>query len=415
MKNNINQHRFRTKCETLLPMGGSQGGESGFSPLSRRARTCFEPAIRTRNKLKLYLALNRLTGMTAKDIEILSQYDGDLASFMSSSSASLNSAGFSNLSIKQLKRLDWQLVEDELRWAEEENHHIVTLVDDDYSGLLRNISAPPIVLFVHGSLDCLKKPQLAMVGSRNPTPVGKETALQFAQYLAATGLVITSGLAMGIDAASHMGALQTGSTIAVMGTGIDQIYPAKNQALMESIIERGAVISEFPLYTQPKRSNFPRRNRIISGLSMGTLVVEAAKRSGSLITAHCACEQGREVFAIPGSIHNPLSRGCHKLIREGAKLVEKAHDILEELELATKIINSEKNAQGEMVLNDNKEVLDEDRRKLLSCIGFEATAIETLISRTGFAPREISSMLLMLELADYVKQVPGGYIRKQGN
>ncbi|MGD9153609.1 MAG: DNA-processing protein DprA [Gammaproteobacteria bacterium] len=362
------------------------------------------------NKLQLYLALNRLTGLTAGDIKYLSQYDGDLAGFVSSSPALLTNAGFSVKSIQQLKRLDWRLVEDELRWAEAANHHIVTLVDHDYPELLRNINAPPIVLFVHGRLECLKKPQLAMVGSRNPTPVGKEIAFQFAQYLAAAGLVITSGLAMGVDAASHAGALQTGSTIAVVGTGIDQIYPARNRGLAERIIEQGAVVSEFPLYVQAKRNHFPRRNRIISGLSMGTLVVEAAKRSGSLITARCAGEQGREVFAIPGSIHNPLSRGCHKLIREGAKLVEKAQDILEELELYTKIVNRNSFEQCELVTNEKQEVLDEDRRKLLFSIGFETTAVDTLISRTGFTSREISSMLLMLELEGYVKQVPGGYV-----
>ncbi|MGD9109209.1 MAG: DNA-processing protein DprA [Gammaproteobacteria bacterium] len=361
------------------------------------------------NRLQLYLALNRLSGLTARDIEILSQYD-DLAGFLSSSKALLSRAGFSAESIQQLKRLDWRLVEDELRWAEVVNHHIVTLVDDDYPDLLRNINAPPIVLFVHGNLNCLKKLQLAMVGSRNPTPMGKEIAFQFAQYLAMTGLVITSGLAMGIDAASHEGALQTGSTIAVVGTGIDQIYPARNRALAERIIEQGAVVSEFPLYAQAKRDHFPRRNRIISGLSVGTLVVEAAKRSGSLITARCAGEQGREVFAIPGSIHNPLSRGCHKLIREGAKLVEKAQDILEELELSTKIIGSEKIEQQKMEVDNKQELLDEDQEKLLSSIGFETTAVDTLISRTGFTSREISSMLLMLELAGHVKQVPGGYV-----
>lgn len=362
------------------------------------------------NKLQLYLALNRLTGLTASDIEYLSQYDGDLASFLSSSSALLTKAGFSVESIQQLRRLDWKLVEDELRWAEAADHHIVTLVGDDYPKLLRNINAPPIVLFVHGCLDCLKKPQLAMVGSRNPTPAGKDTAFQFAQYLAATGLVITSGLAMGVDAASHEGALQAGSTIAVIGTGIDQVYPARNRALAERIVEHGAMISEFPLYAQARRDHFPRRNRIISGLSMGTLVVEAAQRSGSLITARLAGEQGREIFAIPGSIHNPLSRGCHKLIREGAKLVEKAQDILEELELSTKIVVEEAFKQD---MSNDQEVLDEDRRKLLSSIGFEITAVDALIARTGFAPREVSSMLLMLELAGHVKQVPGGYIRKQ--
>lgn len=379
------------------------------------------------NKLQLYLALNRLCGLKACDIEYLSQYDGDLATLLSSSHTVLRRAGFSNASIEQLKLLDWQMVEDELKWAEVADHHIITLDDADYPEILRKISAPPIVLFVYGQLDCLKKPQLAMVGSRNPTPTGREIAFEFARYLARHGFTIISGLAVGIDSASHEGALKAGgSTIAVMGTSIDQIYPARNKALVDKIIEQGAVITEFPLYTPAKRGNFPQRNRIISGLSIGTLVVEAALRSGSLITARLAGEQGREVFAIPGSIHNPLSRGCHKLLRDGAKLVEKADDILEELELPANINNSRgsaccalgKNfthdgfvANSCKTANVTQELLDEDRKKLLSSIGFEMTTVDTLVTRTGFKPQDVASMLLMLELAGHVKQASGGYER----
>ena len=363
------------------------------------------------SKLQLYLALNRLCGLISRDVEYLSQYDGDLATFLSSSSSSLKRAGFSEKSIRQLKVLDWKLVEDELRWVEKPNHHIVTLADNKYPDLLRSINAPPIVLFVYGQLDCLQRSQLAMVGSRNPTHTGRDIALQFAHYLAENGLVITSGLAVGIDSASHEGALQCGSTIAVIGTGIDQIYPARNRNLVEKIVERGAVISEFPLYTPIKKSNFPRRNRVISGLSVGTLVVEAALRSGSLITAKFAGEQGREVFAIPGSIHNPLSRGCHKLIRDGAKLVEKGQDIMEELKICTNI-DDRVDDKGSFVQNNIKqEMLDEDRAKLLSSIGFEATAIDTLVARSGLAPEAVASTLLILELDGCVKKVSGGYMR----
>jgi DNA processing protein len=396
------------------------------------------------SKLQLYLALNRLCGLIPRDVEYLSQYDGDLATFLSSSSSSLKRAGFSEKSIRQLKLLDWKLVEEELRWAENPNHHIITLADNNYPNLLRSISAPPIVLFVYGQLDCLQRPQLAMVGSRNPTPTGRDIALQFAHYLTENGLVITSGLAVGIDSASHEGALQCGSTIAVMGTGIDQIYPARNQILVEKIIERGAVISEFPLHTPIKKSNFPRRNRVISGLSIGTLVVEAALRSGSLITAKFAGEQGREVFAIPGSIHNPLSRGCHKLIRDGAKLVEKGQDILEELRndispARSKFAHGDPGGESrfspweppsgkdfacshasEHAKNGidanisskvKQEILDEDRAKLLSSIGFEATAIDMLVARSGLAPEAVASTLLILELDGRVKKVSGGYIK----
>lgn len=393
------------------------------------------------SNLQLYLALNRLHGLQACDIEYLSQYDGDLASLLSSSHAVLKRAGFADKSIEQLKLLDWHLVEDELKWAEAADHHIITLDDTTYPEILRKINAPPIVLFVYGQLDCLRTIQLAMVGSRNPTSVGREVAFEFAKYLAESGLAITSGLAIGIDSASHEGALAAGgATIAVMGTGIDYIYPVRNRALAEQIVECGALITEFPLYTPVKRENFPQRNRIISGLSIGTLVVEAALRSGSLITARLAGEQGREVFAIPGSIHNPLARGCHKLLHDGAKLVEKAGDILEELKLCANVNDtaSVKFADISIAPQDAKfvtkaevknrilkcdgyisrqaakgsqELLDVDRRKLLSSIGFEMTTIDTLVVRTGFVPAEIASMLLMLELAGYVRQVPGGYER----
>jgi DNA processing protein len=204
--------------------------------------------------------------------------------------------------------------------------------DGRYPPLLREIPQAPPVLFVHGDPDCLRVPQLAMVGTRNPTPSGRETARQFAAHLAGAGMIITSGLALGIDAAAHQGALAGGGrTIAVMGTSLDRVYPAKHRDLARAIAERGALVSELPTGTPALAENFPRRNRLISGLALGVLVVEAALQSGSLITARLALDQGREVFAIPGSIHNPLAKGCHALIRQGAKLVETANDIVEEL------------------------------------------------------------------------------------
>jgi DNA processing protein len=227
---------------------------------------------------------------------------------------------------------DLAALEPALAWLAEPGHHLVTFTDPDYPPLLRQIPDPPLALYVLGDRACLSTPQLAVVGSRNPTPGGRENARAFARALAEAGLTITSGLALGIDGEAHRGALEAdGRTIAVTGTGLDRVYPATHRALAHEIAARGALVSEFAIGSPPRAEHFPVRNRIISGLSLGTLVVEAAERSGSLISARLAGEQGREVFAIPGSIQSPLSRGCHRLIRQGAKLVETAQDILEEL------------------------------------------------------------------------------------
>jgi DNA processing protein len=244
-----------------------------------------------------------------------------------------------------------------------------------------------------------------MVGSRNPTPAGRTTARDFAAWFARAGLTVTSGLALGIDTASHEGTLLVGGiTVAVFGTGLDRVYPPENAALAARIRERGALVSEFPPRTQPLRQNFPRRNRIISGLSVGTLVVEAARESGSLITARLATEQGREVFAIPGSIHSPVSRGCHKLIRDGAKLVEEAADVLSELKISL---------SGEGLSRCRKPAgtppaLDKEYEMLLDAIGFEPATIDVLVARTGLPGESIASMLLILELDGCVAALPGG-------
>jgi len=225
--------------------------------------------------------------------------------------------------------------------------HILTLHDPAYPALLKEIADPPPLLFVRGDPAVLSRPQLGIVGSRNPTPGGRSLAEDFARSLSRCGLVVTSGMALGIDAAGHRGALRGGgTTLAVAGTGPDRIYPARHRDLARAIVEQGAIISEFAPGTPALPSNFPRRNRIISGLSLGVLVVEAACRSGSLITARLAAEQGREVFALPGSIHNPLARGCHHLIRQGAKLVEDIEDIVEELGPLAAVI-SHRSGDGE--------------------------------------------------------------------
>jgi len=365
---------------------------------------------------KTWLALNRLQGLSAKDIAHLTARFDDLETVFKSSDQRLHESGFSESLIQQVHALDWTAVETELAWLEKPDHHLLTLSDETYPALLREIPSPPIVLFVEGDVRLLQQPQLAMVGSRNPTPIGIETAESFACYLAEKGWIITSGLAMGIDAASHRGALTQGKTIAVLGCGIDQLYPPKNKPLAERIVKSGAIVSEFPLGTQPTRVNFPRRNRIISGLCLGVLVVEAAIKSGSLITAKFAADQGREIFAIPGSIHNPLSKGCHYLIRYGAKLVETAEDIEEELASffsQKEPANPEGGKEKERSSAKNRSVfvLDKDYRKLLSCVGFEPTAIDTLVIRSGFSAENVSSMLLIMELESYIKSVIGGYVR----
>jgi len=255
----------------------------------------------------------------------------------------------------------------------------------------------------------LNDPQLSIVGSRNPTPAGRDTAFAFAESLAACGLGITSGLAEGIDSAAHRGALAAqGITVAVLGSGIDSIYPRSNRALSEEIRLQGALISEFPLGTPPRRANFPQRNRIIAALSLGTLVVEAARRSGSLITARLAADQNRELFAVPGSIHNPLSRGCHELIRQGAKLTETVADILSELNFSAFFEGVRRASEGPDQARGLETGMDKEHKILLDALGFDPADLDTLVVRTGFKAEAVSSMMLILELEGHVQAAPGG-------
>jgi DNA processing protein len=303
----------------------------------------------------------------------------------------------------------------DLEWNQLEGHHIITCYDESYPQQLKQLPDAPPLLYVRGDTDYLKQPQLAMVGSRNPTAVGRKTASEFANHLSNAGITITSGLASGIDGASHEGALQgIAGTIAVVAHGLDIVYPAQHQTLAQRIAENGAVISEMPIGVQPQRGFFPRRNRLISSLSLGTLVVEAAQKSGSLITARCANEQNKEVFAIPGSIHNPMARGCHQLIRQGAKLVETADDILEELclETASKT-NYPKKSDKNIHENheDSGQALDPDHQKLLKCLAYEPSSIDELVQRSQFSAAEVASMLLILELEGIVACQDGRYTR----
>jgi len=330
---------------------------------------------------------------------------------LTASDAELRSIGFSQELIHRLHGVDDRDIELDQEWAEQPGRYIITLQDPAYPDLLRQIDTPPPILFVLGDRDALNHPGLGIVGSRNPTPAGREIAQDFAQKLAGHGLCITSGLALGIDAAAHKGAINAnGITVAVAATGLDRIYPSRNRELAHQIAEQGAIISEFPIGTEALPGHFPRRNRIISGLSLGVLVVEAAVRSGSLITAHEAMEQGREVFAIPGSIHNPLARGCHQLIREGAKLVESATDILDEL--AGKIsppILEKNSTEPDQVMTDE---LPSDHAGLLEIMGYDPISIDRLIQLSALTAEEVSSMLLIMELEGRVATLSGGFYQR---
>ncbi|HYA20230.1 MAG TPA: DNA-processing protein DprA [Burkholderiales bacterium] len=288
-----------------------------------------------------------------------------------------------------------------LQWLEGEQNHLVTLADEDYPKALLQISDPPLVLYVKGRRELLNSPALAIVGSRNATPQGIANAESFARNLSDAGLTVLSGLAVGIDAAAHRGGLKgAASSVAVLGTGLDIVYPARNRDLAHMLADNGALVSEFPLGTPAIASNFPRRNRVISGMARGCLVVEAAVSSGSLITARLALEQGREVFAIPGSIHSPLSKGCHALIKQGAKLAESAQDILEEIgwQKAPETIQ----AAG----------TDEDASPLLDHLGFDPCNIDTLCTRSQLSPDAVMAILLKLELAGRVAALPGGMFQR---
>ncbi len=294
---------------------------------------------------------------------------------------------------------DTTFVERALDWVRDPGHAIVTLADEEYPKALLDIPDPPILLYATGRLELLSRPALAIVGSRNATPQGLRNAEQFARAFSESGLTIVSGLALGIDAAAHRGALSApGSTIAVLGTGVDVVYPPQNAQLAARIAQAGLLLSEFALGAAGAAHHFPRRNRLISGLAQGCLVVEAALASGSLITARAAAEQGREVFAIPGSIHSPLSKGCHALLKQGAKLVESAEDVLVELT----------GFRRTGVANTHAEKPQASKDPLLEHMGFDPVDLDSLCSRSGLPVERVSADLLRLELAGRIAALPGG-------
>lgn len=334
--------------------------------------------------------------------------------------------------LKYLRNPDWSAVEQDLHWLAQSGNHLLTWHHPDYPLHLRQISAPPPLLFIHGDYTLLSSKQLAMVGTRHPSRDGEQTAKAFAESLSLHGFTITSGMALGIDGASHWGALAgSGKTIAVAGTGLDRVYPAQHCELAHKIAETGALVSEFFPGTPVRKGHFPRRSRIVSGLSLGTLVVEAPEQSGALYAARHAIEQNREVFAIPGSIHNPLARGCHKLIKEGgAKLVETVVDILEELKIylptTTQSISTPKTTHAkqpnqatlatvvEPISPAENSNLDADHLRLLNYFAAGPTSIDNLVEVSGLTAEVISSMLLMLELHGLVTTQAGGFYTRLG-
>lgn len=284
-------------------------------------------------------------------------------------------------------------------WLDDPANRVLTIGDTEYPQALLNIPDPPCILFAKGRIDLLNRPALAIVGSRNATPQGLRNAEAFAQTASEAGLCIVSGMAHGIDAAAHLGGLRgKGASIAIVGTGLDKVYPAANRELAHQLAQNGVIVSEFTLGTPPLPANFPRRNRIISGLSLGCLVVEASLQSGSLITARMALEQGREVFAIPGSIHSPQSKGCHTLIKQGAKLVESAQDILEEL--------------GNKCLSPESPPSASAEHELFTHLGFDPTDLDTLSQRSGLTIAALSAILLQLELDGRITALPGGLYQR---
>lgn len=361
-----------------------------------------------------WLALHHTPGLGPVACQQLLQHFTTAHRILTASDAALTAAGAERRLIAALRETpDRQAMDRDLDWLEQPDHHLIVFSDSRYPPLLREIHDPPLLLYVCGNPQFLSRQQLAIVGSRNPLPSGAENAYEFARKLPSCGLLVTSGLALGIDGAAHHGALDGGApTIAVTGTGLDRCYPRRHGDLARRIAEVGALVSELPIGTPPRAENFPRRNRIISGLSQGVLVAEAALHSGSLITARQALEQGREVFAMPGSIHNPLARGCHALIRQGAKLVESLEDIVEELVMPD-ISLSQSRATDRTNPVRSGDCVENEVGQVLAQMGHDPTALDTLVERTGLTAERLSSILLSLELDNQICALPGGLFMRR--
>ncbi len=355
-----------------------------------------------------WISLHLIAGLGAESTRRLLQQFGSPSAVFSQSSAQLAQWVGPKVATAISEGAPEEKLSLAMRWLEEDYNHLLTLADDDYPARLLEIADPPAILYLKGRRELLAAANaagIAIVGSRNATPGGLRNAETFARALSDAGMTIISGMALGIDAAAHRGGMDgTGSSIAVVGTGLDLVYPARNRALAHELAEKGLLVSEFALGTPALANNFPRRNRIISGLSRGVLVVEAALASGSLITARQAGEQGRDVFAIPGSIHSPFSKGCHQLIKQGAKLVDDAVDILLELKLAPQFA-------AQVAPGSNPTPGEEE---ILTAMGYDPATVDSLIALTGKPAEKIMVRLTELELAGTIASLPGGKYQRLG-
>lgn len=360
-----------------------------------------------RDEVALWVALSLIHGLGGEAFRRLLQTFGEPSHIFSTGRAALERVVRPPIAQAIAAGIDEGKLAPTLKWLDDPINHIITLADTDYPQALLEVPDPPPLLYVKGRSDLLNRPAIAIVGSRNATQQGLANAELFARFLSDNGLCIVSGMALGIDGAAHRGGLQgASSSIAVVGTGLDVVYPARHRALAHELAQEGTLVSEFPLGTPSKAANFPRRNRIISGLTQGCLVVEAALQSGSLITARLAAEQGRDVFAIPGSIHSPLSKGCHYLIKQGAKLVESAQDILGELGYHAEPVVSPGNGPAGGTAEE---------RILARCLGFDPVGIDALVACSGLTSDSVSAILLLMELDGRISSLPGGLYQRIGN
>jgi DNA processing protein len=370
--------------------------------------------------LALQLLLGRAVGLRASQLHALlaragARHEGlaALEALIGASPEALTELGVGPRASRWLHAPDLRLLESDRAWSARRSVRLIDATSPAYPPLLAQAGAAPALLYVQGDSACLASAQLALVGSRQPSAPGRSNAALFAAGLARAGLTVTSGLAIGIDSAGHEGALAAGGrTIAVLGSALDQVYPEASRTLATRIVAQGALISQFPPGTPPCRAHFPQRNRLISGLSLGTLVVEAAAGSGSLITARLTARAGRPVFAIPGSIHNPMARGCHALIRAGARLVERVDDILQELGLFHDKQSLIPDLEPRTGATKPVRGLDKVSKILLDAIGFEPSSVDALVERTGLPSQSVASKLLILELEGAVEAQAGGhYVR----
>jgi len=367
------------------------------------------------DELRAWLTLLRAPGIGPAAGRALVARTGSAQAACSAARQLRSECSLSAEALDWIERPDGPRIEADLAWLAQPDHHLLRYTDPDFPPQLVEIPQPPAALFVVGDPGLLLNAQIAMVGARSASAQGMANAREFARAFARAGLTVTSGLADGIDGAAHAGALEAnGATIAVIGTGADLVYPRKHRELAVRIAQRGAIVSEYPLGTPARAEHFPQRNRLIAGLALGTLVVEASLQSGSLITARLAGEMGREVFALPGSIHNPLSRGCHKLIREGARLTETSQEAIEALAPGAQALGAQLRERLEAAPEQPSSKApasrehDPDYARLLSALGETPLGLDELAARTGLKPAELSSMLLLLELESAVAPAVNG-------